>query len=99
MGEAMREAALTLQALEQCRHDAFLKLTELDAQRVKVAFSICAENSVTAKQRWHQINEEAAQLGERITLYDFAIQEARERALRPDFRQQWRQITKTEFCI
>jgi hypothetical protein len=95
----MTEAALTLQALEQCRHDALLKLIALDSVRVKVAYAICVENSVVAKQEWRDINDEATRLGERITLFDFAIQEARERVLRPDYRQQWRTITKTEFCI
>jgi hypothetical protein len=95
----MSDAALTLAAMEECRNAAFQKLTAIDALRPKIAYAICAENSVTAKQRWHQINEEAAQLGERITLFDFAIQEARERALRPDFRQQWRAITKTEMSV
>jgi hypothetical protein len=82
--------------LEACRQAAFQKLTALDALRVKVAYAICAENSVVAKQKWRDINDEAAQLGERITLFDFAIQEARTRALNPDWKEQYKQITKTE---
>jgi hypothetical protein len=51
---------------------------------------------VVAKQRWREMDDEAARLVERITLFDFAIIEARERASHPDWREQFKQITKTE---
>jgi hypothetical protein len=95
----MSEAALTLQALEECRKAALLKLTALDAQRPKVAYEFCTTNSAIALQHWRAIDDEADRLLERLRLFDAAVYEARVRALRPDYRQQWRAITKTEFCI
>jgi hypothetical protein len=92
----MSEAALTLTALEECRRAAMLKLTALDAERPKIAYAAVAANSVVAKQRWREMDDEAARLVERITLFDFAIIEARERASHPDWREQFKQITKTE---
>jgi hypothetical protein len=49
------EAALTLAALEECRHSAMLKLAALDSERPTVAYAIAGENSVTAKQRWREL--------------------------------------------
>jgi hypothetical protein len=85
-----------LEALEACRGDVFLKLVALDGERPKIAYAIAVENSVTAKQSWRELDEEAERLCERLILYDHAIREARDRAARPDYREQWRTITKTE---
>jgi hypothetical protein len=93
MGEMMTSAAEILACLESCRADVMMRMVALDARRVEVAFAVCVKNSVTAKQRWREMNDEAAELVERITLFDFAIQEARQRALRPDWRQQFQEIT------
>jgi hypothetical protein len=87
------EAALTLAALEACRHQAMLSLTALDAQRAKVAYAIVAQNNIVAKQRWHELNDEATQLAEKIVLFDHALIEARERAAHPDWQQQFVAIT------
>jgi hypothetical protein len=89
-------AGLTLQALEEIRHAALLRLTALDSERPKVAYAAVADNSVIAKQRWNALDSEAEHLIERIRLFDAAIYEARERASHPDWKTQWRQITKTE---
>jgi hypothetical protein len=89
----MSEAALLVSAMEECRDTAILQLLALDNLRPAVAFAIAAENSVTAKQRWRELNDEAARLTERIALYDAAIVEARSRAARPDYRDQWKTLT------
>jgi hypothetical protein len=52
----MTEATLTLAALEAT---AMLKLTALDNDRPKVAYAAVAENSITAKQRWQVLDDEA----------------------------------------
>jgi hypothetical protein len=93
----MSKAALILAALESCRHTAMLKLTALDAERPKVAYAAAVEDSVVAKQRWRELDDEAARLTERIALFNAALWEARERVLRRDWREQYREITKTEF--
>jgi hypothetical protein len=96
MGEAMSEATLTLQALSACRDETLRKLTALDAQRPKVAYDFCTTNNAIALQRWRAIDDEADRLLERVRLFDAAVYEARERAAHPDWREQWRAITKTE---
>ena len=95
----MSEAALTLQALEECRNAALLKLTELDAQRPKIAFDFCTTNSAIALQRWRAIDDEADRLLERVRLFDAAVYHARELAAHPDWKTQWRAITKTEMGV
>jgi hypothetical protein len=92
------EAALTLAAMEACRHEAMLKLTALDARRAKIAFDFCTTNNAVALQKWRSMDDEAARLVERITLFDHAIIEARQRAMNPDWREQYKQITKTEIA-
>jgi hypothetical protein len=62
----MTEAALTLQALEECRNAALLKLTALDAQRPKIAYELCTSNSAIALQKWRQLDDEADRLLERV---------------------------------
>jgi hypothetical protein len=93
------EASLRLAAMEACRNEAMLKLTALDAQRPKVAYEFCTTNSASALQRWRDLDDAADRLLERVRLFDAAVYEARERVLRPDFRQQWRAITKTEMSV
>lgn len=93
----MTEAALTLRALEEIRHAMLLKLTALDNDRPKIAYAAVAEDSLTAKQKWSQLDEQADRLLERIRLFDAAIFEARRRASHPDYREQWRAITKMEW--
>jgi hypothetical protein len=91
------EAAVTLAALEACRDEAMLKLIAIDADRPKIAYDFCMTNSVSALQRWRSMDDEGARLTERVTLYDCAIQEARERASHPDYRAQWQKIFGSEF--
>jgi hypothetical protein len=74
----MSEAAVTLAALEECRHAALQRLTALDGERPGIAFNFCATNSTVALQRWRELDEEADRLIERLRLFDAALHEARE---------------------
>jgi hypothetical protein len=67
----MTEAALTLQALEECRNAALLKLTALDVQRPKVAYEFCTTNNAIALQKWRAIDDEADRLLERLRTIGF----------------------------
>lgn len=51
----MMTAAVTLTALEACRHDAMKCMVALDSERAE-------DNSVAAKQRWRELDDEAARL-------------------------------------
>jgi hypothetical protein len=99
MGKPMTGAALTLAAMEACRHETLRKLTALDAQRPKVAYAFCTSNSAVALQKWRAIDDEADRLLERLRLFDAAVYEARVRAAHPDYREQWKQITGTEMSV
>jgi hypothetical protein len=96
MGKPMTGAALTLAAMEACRHETLRKLTALDARRPKIAHDFCTTNSAVALQKWRELDDEADRLLERLRLFDAAVYEARARASHPDWKTQWQQITKLE---
>jgi hypothetical protein len=91
------EAALLVAALESCRDQAVLKLIALDADRPKIAYDFCTTNDAKALEKWRLMDDESARLTERIALFDSAVQEARQRTMHRDYREQWQKIFGSKF--
>ena len=86
----MTELTNIIASLEQQRHQLMLRITQLQAIARRAAFEAVVNDSWKAREAFRSAEHEADRLAE------LALTEAHERVQRPDWREQYRAITKTE---
>jgi hypothetical protein len=78
--------------LERRREELILRVVALDARRSRVAYEVVVDNSQSALEQLHEVIDEVSDLDNQITLTSWALDEARARAEKPDWQEQWRTL-------
>jgi hypothetical protein len=91
----MTEAQQLISDMVYRRHRLMLRLSEYQQSYEDAVLAAVACPGVAAQQRAHGAKLDWMRLMEHIEFYDVALVAARRRAL--TWREQWRQITGTEF--
>jgi hypothetical protein len=96
MSDSMTNAERIVTDLEQRRSHLMTRAVALCDQRGALAYDAIVHSSFTARIELRELDDQLERLASEGELIELALFEAQRRAAQPDFREQWRTITKTE---